>query len=390
MLKKTSTRFNPGPSTRIGVLGGGQLGRMMIQSAIDLDLRVEVMDPSSEAPCKHFTHRFVQGDINDSDAVFAFGQNLDVLTIEIEHVSVDGLRRLEAVGVRVIPKPDHIALIQDKALQKQFFAENQIPTAEFTVIESNGDISLMGFPIVQKLRTGGYDGRGVQVLKNVENAREKRFNEPSLIEKAVDIEKELSVIIARSSTGETAIYPVVEAVFDPKANLVSSLIAPANISDRLAEEAKGLALMVVEKMEFEGLMAIELFLDTDGGLLVNEVAPRTHNSGHHTIEANRTSQFAQHLRAVANLPLGSVEELHVAAGMINLLGASDAVGIPIYEGMNVALGMSGVHPHLYGKSLVKPFRKMGHVTVTGNNQEEVQDILLKLLEIFCVKGSDSK
>ena len=242
MLKKTSTRFNPGPSTRIGVLGGGQLGRMMIQSAIDLDLRVEVMDPSSEAPCKHFTHRFVQGDINDSDAVFAFGQNLDVLTIEIEHVSVDGLRRLEAAGVRVIPKPDHIALIQDKALQKQFFAENHIPTAEFTVIESNGDISLMGFPIVQKLRTGGYDGRGVQVLKNVENAREKRFNEPSLIEKAVDIEKELSVIIARSSTGETAIYPVVEAVFDPKANLVSSLIAPANISDRLEEEAKGLAL----------------------------------------------------------------------------------------------------------------------------------------------------
>ncbi|HIO58908.1 MAG TPA: 5-(carboxyamino)imidazole ribonucleotide synthase [Flavobacteriales bacterium] len=390
MLKKTSTRFNPGPSTRIGVLGGGQLGRMMIQSAIDLDLRVEVMDPSSEAPCKHFTHRFVQGDINDSDAVFEFGQNLDVLTIEIEHVSVDGLRRLEAVGVRVIPKPDHIALIQDKALQKQFFAENHIPTAEFTVIESNGDISLMGFPIVQKLRTGGYDGRGVQVLKNVENAREKRFNEPSLIEKAVDIEKELSVIIARSSTGETAIYPVVEAVFDPKANLVSSLIAPANISDRLEEEAKGLALMVVEKMEFEGLMAIELFLDTDGGLLVNEVAPRTHNSGHHTIEANRTSQFAQHLRAVANLPLGSVEELHVAAGMINLLGASDAVGIPIYEGMNVALEMSGVHPHLYGKSIVKPFRKMGHVTVTGNNQEEVQDILLKLLEIFCVKGSDSK
>jgi 5-(carboxyamino)imidazole ribonucleotide synthase len=390
MLKKTSTRFNAGPSTRIGVLGGGQLGRMMIQSAIDLDLRVEVMDPSSEAPCKHFTHRFVQGDINDSDAVFEFGQNLDVLTIEIEHVSVDGLRRLEAVGVRVIPKPDHIALIQDKALQKQFFAENHIPTAEFTVIESNGDISLMGFPIVQKLRTGGYDGRGVQVLKNVENAREKGFNEPSLIEKAVDIEKELSVIIARSSTGETAIYPVVEAVFDPKANLVSSLIAPANISDRLEEEAKGLALMVVEKMEFEGLMAIELFLDTDGGLLVNEVAPRTHNSGHHTIEANRTSQFAQHLRAVANLPLGSVEELHVAAGMINLLGASDAVGIPIYEGMNVALEMSGVHPHLYGKSIVKPFRKMGHVTVTGNNQEEVQDILLKLLEIFCVKGSDSK
>jgi 5-(carboxyamino)imidazole ribonucleotide synthase len=390
MLKKTSTRFNAGPSTRIGVLGGGQLGRMMIQSAIDLDLRVEVMDPSSEAPCKHFTHRFVQGDINDSDAVFEFGQNLDVLTIEIEHVSVDGLRRLEAIGVRVIPKPDHIALIQDKALQKQFFAENHIPTAEFTVIESNGDISLMGFPIVQKLRTGGYDGRGVQVLKNVENAREKGFNEPSLIEKAVDIEKELSVIIARSSTGETAIYPVVEAVFDPKANLVSSLIAPANISDRLEEEAKGLALMVVEKMEFEGLMAIELFLDTDGGLLVNEVAPRTHNSGHHTIEANRTSQFAQHLRAVANLPLGSVEELHVAAGMINLLGASDAVGIPIYEGMNVALEMSGVHPHLYGKSIVKPFRKMGHVTVTGNNQEEVQDILLKLLEIFCVKGSDSK
>jgi len=390
MLINTSKAFISGPSLRIGVLGGGQLGRMMIQSAIDLDLRIEVMDPSSDAPCVNFTHRFIKGDINDADAVFEFGKSLDALTIEIEHVSVDGLRRLEAAGVRVIPKPDHIALIQDKALQKQFFADNDIPTAAFTVVESDGDVSQMGFPIVQKLRTGGYDGRGVQVLKTLEEASEKRFNEPSIIERAIDIEKELSVIIARNSDGETSVYPIVEAVFDPEANLVSSLISPANVNKRLREEAKKLALKVVEKMDFVGLMAIELFLDHDGALLVNEVAPRTHNSGHHTIEANKTSQFGQHLRTVANLPLGSVEEIQPAAGMINLLGASDAFGTPLYEGLKTALGMSGVYPHLYGKSVVKPFRKMGHVTVTGNNPEEVQDRLLKLLQILCVKGSDAK
>jgi 5-(carboxyamino)imidazole ribonucleotide synthase len=390
MLKSSLTNLNTGPSLRIGVLGGGQLGRMMIQSAIDLDMRIEVMDPSDEAPCKSLTHRFVKGNLNDADAVYAFGKDLDVITIEIEHVSVEGLRRLEDSGVRVIPKPNHIALIQDKGLQKRFFAENDIPTADFILVGKDGDLSKMGFPIVQKLRVGGYDGRGVQILKNDTDVLQRGFSEACVLEKAVDIDKELGVIVARNSSGETAIYPVTESIFDPNANLVSSLLSPAQIDDSLTQKAKDLALNVVEAMEFEGLMAVELFLNTEGNLFVNEVAPRTHNSGHHTIEANRTSQFAQHLRAVTDLPLGDVSLLHNASGMINLLGSSDAAGAPVYERLAEALELPGIHPHLYGKSQVKPFRKMGHVTITGSNPDEVQEKVLKLLEILCVKGTEGK
>lgn len=376
-----------GPSLRIGVLGGGQLGRMMIQSAIDLDLRVEVMDPSADAPCSSLTHRFVQGDLNDADAVFKFGKDLDIITIEIENISVEGLQKLEDNGVTVLPKPAHIAIIQDKGIQKQFFADNNIPTSDFQLVDADGDISAWGFPVVQKLRKGGYDGRGVEIIKTAEAALEQRFMEPSLIEEPVNIEKELSVVIARNAQGETATFPVVEAVFDPVANLVSSLIAPAKISNAQEKEAVELAIKVVEAMEFEGLMAVEMFLDKEGNILVNEIAPRTHNSGHHTIEANRTSQFAQHLRAVCSMPLGSTEKVHNAAGMINLLGSENAYGSPVYTGLANALNITGVHPHLYGKSTVKPHRKMGHVTVTGDNMEEVQSKLLKLLSELRVDGT---
>ena len=364
-----------GSSLRIGVLGGGQLGLMMIQSAIDLDLRVEVMDPSEKAPCAKFTHRFVQGDLNDAESVFQFGKDLDIVTIEIEHVSVEGLRRLEKSGVKVIPKPDHIALIQDKGLQKQFFKDNKIPTSDFILIEAGGDISSLGLPIVQKLRTGGYDGRGVQILKTTADIVKRGFSEACVLEKAVDIDKELGVIVARNSSGQTSIFPVVESVFDPKVNLVSSLIAPANINENTAAKAQALALQVLEAMDFEGLMAVELFLDSDGDLLVNEVAPRTHNSGHHTIEANKTSQFAQHLRAVVGLPLGDVSLLHNAAGMINLLGASDAYGAPVYEGLSEALSIPGVHPHLYGKSEARIGRKMGHVNFLADSAPQALELL---------------
>lgn len=377
-----------GPSLRIGVLGGGQLGRMMIQSAIDLDLRVEVMDPSADAPCSSLTYRFVQGNLNDADAVFEFGKDLDVITIEIENISVEGLQRLEDSGVTVVPKPAHIEIIQDKGIQKQFFADNNIPTSDFQLVDAGGDISAFGFPVVQKLRKGGYDGRGVEIIKSSEAASEQRFMEPSLIEQAVNIDKELSVVIARNAQGETATFPVVEAVFDPVANLVSSLIAPAKISESQEKEAIELAIKVVEAMGFEGLMAVEMFLDSEGNILVNEIAPRTHNSGHHTIEANRTSQFAQHLRAVCSMPLGSTEKVHNAAGMINLLGADDAFGAPVYTGLADALNIVGVNPHLYGKSTVKPHRKMGHVTVTGDNMEEVQSKLLKLLSELRVDGTN--
>ena len=248
----------------------------------------------------------------------------------------------------------------------------------------------MGFPIVQKLRVGGYDGRGVQILKSESDIIHKGFSEASLLEQAIDIDKELGVIVARNAAGDTAIYPIVEAIFDPKANLVSSLFAPAQIDDSLTQKAKALALNVVEAMEFEGLMAVELFLSKSGDLFVNEIAPRTHNSGHHTIESNLTSQFSQHLRVVAGLPLGDVSLLHNASGMINLLGSADSAGAPVYEGLAEAIELPGVHPHLYGKSQVKPFRKMGHVTITGSNHEEVNKKVLKLLGILCVSGTLGK
>jgi 5-(carboxyamino)imidazole ribonucleotide synthase len=388
MAKKASTNLYTGPSLKIGVLGGGQLGRMMIQAAVDLDVRVEVMDSSPDAPCSALTHRFVCADLNDADAVYEFGKNLDVITIEIENVSVEGLKRLEDDGVRVVPKPHHIELIQDKGVQKQFFVDNDIATSEFRLVDAGGDITEFGFPVVQKLRKGGYDGRGVVILKSQGDAESGRFQEPSLIEHAVDIDKELSVIVARGADGEITSYPVVESVFDPVANLVSSLIAPALIDAETEILARQLAMKVVDAMEFEGLMAVELFLNTDGEILVNEVAPRTHNSGHHTIEANRTSQFSQHLRTVAGFPQGSTAELHNAAGMINLLGAEGAYGAPIYEGLGAAIEMEGVNPHLYGKSQVKPHRKMGHITVTGSSMEEVQNKLLKLQSTVRVTGTE--
>lgn len=388
MAKKASTNLSTGPSLKLGVLGGGQLGRMMIQSAIDLDIRVEVMDPSPDAPCSSLTHRFVCADLNDADAVFEFGKDLDVITIEIENVSVDGLKRLEHSGVRCVPKPKHIELIQDKGIQKQFFVDNNIATSEFQLVEDGGDISEFGFPVVQKLRKGGYDGKGVIILKSAEEATETRFKEKSLIERAVAIDKELSVIVARNASGEITSYPVVESVFDPVANLVSSLIAPASIDEVTEKRARELAMKVIDAMQFEGLMAVELFLNTDGKILVNEVAPRTHNSGHHTIEGNRTSQFAQHLRTVTNFPLGSTAKLHEAAGMMNLLGAEGAYGAPVYEGLGNAIEMDGVNPHLYGKSQVKPHRKMGHITVTGSSIEEVQNKLLKLQSFIRVTGTE--
>jgi 5-(carboxyamino)imidazole ribonucleotide synthase len=382
-----------GPSLRLGVLGGGQLGRMMIQSATDLDLRVEVMDPSPEAPCRHLTHRFVQGDLNDADAVFEFGRELDVVTIEIEHVSVEGLRRLQAAGVTVYPSPDHLAIIQDKGVQKQFFVDHGIPTAAFVLgVGQAGAVeasNTLDFPFVQKLRTGGYDGQGVQLLADAEAAADRVWDEPSVWEQAVDIEKELSVIVARNPSGETATFPVVEAVFDPAANLVDYLIAPADIATEVAEKARSLALKVSDAMAFTGLLAVELFLDRSGALQVNEVAPRTHNSGHHTIEANRTSQFEQHLRAILDLPLGDTAAVHGAGAMLNLVGGPDAFGAPVYEGLGAALTLPGVHPHIYGKSTVKPFRKMGHVTITGSNRQAVLVTLNALKTDLRVSGTNA-
>jgi 5-(carboxyamino)imidazole ribonucleotide synthase len=354
----------------LGVLGGGQLGRMLIQEAIDLDVDVHILDPSPDAPCRGLCSSFTVGDFRDKETVLAFGKGKDLITIEIEDVNVEALEILQSEGVRVCPDPRILKVIQDKGAQKQFYVDHRIPTSPFRLITDGSELSASDLPIVQKLRVGGYDGRGVQVLRT-EESLSSAFNEPSVLEDLVDIQKELAVIVARNANGETKTFPVVELVFDPEANLVTYLFSPAQIDEKTAREADELACSVANALELEGILAVEMFLDTSGHLMVNECAPRTHNSGHHTIEGNYTSQFAQHLRAILNLPLGNTDCIQPAA-MVNLLGEKGFEGPVVYEGLIDVLAMDGVYPHLYGKTSTKPFRKMGHITVVDKDLDAVR------------------
>jgi 5-(carboxyamino)imidazole ribonucleotide synthase len=360
-----------GEDMRIGLLGGGQLGRMLLQEAIDLNIHLHCLDPDKNAPCAKIAHSFTVGSLTDYDTVLNFGKDKHLISVEIENVNIEALKELEKSGAKVFPQPHILELIQDKGLQKQFYQEHQIPTAPFVLIENKAELVVKAtYPIVHKLRKGGYDGKGVNVLKTIEHA-ENSFDAPSIIEEKINFEKELSVIVARNENGETKAFPAVECEFNPEANLVEFLFAPAEISEELEKKATELAISVIEKLEMIGLLAVELFLDKEGNLLVNEIAPRPHNSGHHTIECNVTSQFAQHLRAILNLPLGSTEILQAGA-MINLLGEKGFEGKVVYDGLNQALEIEGVYPHIYGKETTKPFRKMGHVTITDSDIEKVR------------------
>lgn len=357
---------------KLGVLGGGQLGRMLIQEAIDLDIKVYCLDPTFDAPCSKIAHGFTVGGFNDYQTVMEFGKDKDLLTIEIEHVNTKALHDLEADGVKIYPQAHIIDLVKDKGAQKSFYKEHGFPTSDFVLVENKEEIlphyKVGG--IVQKLRRGGYDGRGVQLLRN-EAQLEKAFDAPSVIEDLVDIEKELSVIVARSSKGEIKSFPVVDMEFNKEANLVEFLYAPASISKELEMKARKLAERLISELKMVGLLAVEMFLDKQENLLINEIAPRPHNSGHHTIEGNYTSQYAQHLRAILGLPLGSTNYIKPAA-MINLLGEKGYAGPVKYEGLVEILKNQGVYVHLYGKSETKPFRKMGHVTLLGNNLEDLK------------------
>jgi 5-(carboxyamino)imidazole ribonucleotide synthase len=367
---------------KIAVLGGGQLGRMMIQSGINLNLGLSVLDPDKEAPCKNIASEFVVGDLMDFNSVYFFGAQADIITIEIEHVNTEALKKLQSEGKKVFPQPEIIEMIQDKGSQKMFFQRNEIPTADFFLVENKAQIAKYKeyFPFFQKLRRGGYDGKGVMKLTDA-NSAEGAFDAPSVLEMLVNFEKEISVIVARNEEGEMKCFPVVESEFNAEANLVELLFSPAKIKKSTEEQAIALAKKTAEKMGIVGLLAVEMFLTKDGNVLVNEVAPRPHNSGHHTIEANRTSQFEQHLRAITGLPLGDAAAVKPGA-MVNLLGSKGKEGVARYKGMEKILQMSGVYVHLYGKIKTKPFRKMGHVTVVDDNLEmaiqkakKVKDIL---------------
>lgn len=367
-----------GHSSRLGMVGGGQLGRMFIQEAINFDVHVHVLDPDANAPCKHIAHSFTQGSLNDYDTLYNFGLDKDVLTVEIENVNIEALEALEKLGKKVFPQPRVLRIIKDKGIQKEFYKDHNIPTAPFQLTENLDDVKQLAdqIPFVQKMRTGGYDGKGVQVIRTVSDF-ENAFETPSVIEEMIPFEKEISIIVARNENGEMAVYPAVECEFSEEANLVEFLFAPANISTEIENNAIELAKSVIEKLEMVGILAVELFLSKDGSLLVNEIAPRPHNSGHHTIECNVTSQFEQHLRSVLNLPLGSTEILQAGA-MINLLGEKGYEGDVFYEGLEKFIGKPGVHPHIYGKAQTKSFRKMGHVTIAGKDLEKVKALAIEV------------
>lgn len=369
---------------QIGVLGGGQLGRMMIQSAIDLNLNIHCLDPDANAPCSRIANSFTHGSLKDYDTVMAFGENMDVITIEIEAVNTDALRDLAKKGKQVFPQPDIIELIQDKRKQKTFYKANRIPTADFILTQNEEEVRdhVDFLPAVNKLGTDGYDGRGVQVIKT-EADLDKAFEAPSLLEKLIDFKKELSVIVARNESGEVKCFPLVELAFHPEANLVEFLFAPAEVDKDVEEKANKIAIDVIEKLNMVGLLAVEMFLTQDDEILVNEIAPRTHNSGHHTIEANITSQFEQHLRAVLGLPLGATD-LITPAAMVNVLGEDGYTGSAKYAGLNDLLAKKGVHIHLYGKKETKPFRKMGHVTITDEDPIRLKKRALEVKEILKV------
>jgi 5-(carboxyamino)imidazole ribonucleotide synthase len=357
--------------TKIGILGGGQLGRMLIQAGIDLNLKFNVLDPDAQAPCVGISN-FQQGKLTDYDTVMKFAADCDIITIEIENVNTDVLKELQHIGKLVFPQPEVISLIQDKRKQKEFYRSNQIPTAEFILTENKQEVlkHTSFLPAVNKLGREGYDGRGVQILRTVQDI-DKAFDAPGFLEKLVPFDKEISVIVARNTVGEIKTFPPVEMAFHPEQNLVEYLFSPATISSSVIAKASAIAVQIIEKLDMVGILAVEMFVVHDD-VLVNEIAPRPHNSGHQTIEGNVTSQYDQHLRCILGLPLGDTD-IKMPSAMVNLLGEPGYSGIAIYEGINLVLALEGTNVHLYGKALTKPFRKMGHVTIVDENRERLME-----------------
>ncbi len=374
------------PNQILGVLGGGQLGRMLIQSAINYNQDIHILDPDSNAPCKDIAQYFQVGSLKDFDTVYSFGKNCDVITVEIEAVNTDALQKLADEGKKVFPQPHILKLIQDKREQKQFYQQYGIPTADFVLTENKADVISKKFflPAVNKLGKEGYDGRGVLILRT-EADLDQAFDAPGLLEKLIDFDKEIAVTVARNENGELIAYPAVECAFHPTANLVEFLFAPAQIIPEIEKQAQEIAKAVILKLDMVGILAVEMFVTKSGEVLVNEIAPRPHNSGHHTIEANFTSQFEQHLRSVMNWPLGD-PGLRCPAAMINLLGEDGFSGPAIVEGKEEAMAEKGVYIHLYGKKLTKPFRKMGHVTILDESVESLKAKAHRIKELIKIKS----
>ncbi|MCB0479440.1 MAG: 5-(carboxyamino)imidazole ribonucleotide synthase [Crocinitomicaceae bacterium] len=358
---------------KIGIVGGGQLGRMFFQEAINFDVECHFLDGDKNAPCSSISPNFVNGSILDFDQVYAFGKNKDVVSIEIENVNVEALKKLEAEGIKVFPQPHIIEMIQDKGLQKEFYRDHGIPTADFFLVNNRNEISnyVSEIPFMQKMRKGGYDGKGVTPIKHEDDVA-GGFDVPSVLEKFVDFDKEISVIVARNEKGQVNSFPVVECEFNPEANLVEFLFSPADVSQTIEKEACQIAEDLIKKLEMVGILAVEMFLTKEGKVLVNEIAPRPHNSGHQTIEGNVTSQYEQHLRSIIGLPLGDTS-ITLPSVMINLLGEKGFEGPVVYDKLDEVTAISGVKPHIYGKKETKPFRKMGHITIIDKDLEKAKE-----------------
>jgi 5-(carboxyamino)imidazole ribonucleotide synthase len=356
---------------KAGILGGGQLGRMLLQAAINYPVETYVMENDPKCPAAHLCHHFVKGDITNYDDVYQFGKKLDVLTIEIESVNDAALEQLELEGVTIIPSPAALKIIKSKILQKQFYQDNEIPSSAFVITQHKSELGAHEamLPAVHKLAMGGYDGRGVQVIKTVADM-ELGFDAPAVLEKMVDIKKEIAVMIAVSTTGKTAIYAPVDMVFDPRLNLLTYQLSPATLPEKVLWKAEAIALRVVKSLKSAGIFAVELFTDADDNVWVNETAPRVHNSGHHSIEACYSSQFDMLWRILLDYPLGNTDHI-LPAAIVNVLGAEGYEGPAYYEGLNDVLAMDNVFVHLYGKQHTKPGRKMGHITILSNEKQEL-------------------
>ncbi len=356
---------------RVGILGGGQLGKMLALAASNWHLPLHLLDKDRSFPAGFVSRAFTEGDFKDYNDVMRFGKDMRVLSIEIEHVNTKAMAELERAGVSVHPRPAALDIIKDKGLQKRFYAGKNLPTSPFRLYADADAVrdavsrEKEKLPFVQKSRTAGYDGRGVAVIQSEKDLKEKLLPGACLLEPLVDIDKELAVIVARRPSGEVKAFPCVEMTFHPEANLVEFLLCPARVDEKTAMAAEALAIRTIEAFDICGLLAVELFLTKGGELLINEVAPRPHNSGHHTIDSCFTSQFEQHLRAILDLPLGSTQ-LKSPAVMVNILGEDGHTGHAHYEGLAEALAVPGVHLHLYGKAETRPFRKMGHATLLAN------------------------
>ena len=363
---------------KVGILGGGQLGRMLLQAAANYPVETYVLENDDECPAAHLCRHFIKGNIRDFDAVYNFGKSLDAITIEIENVNIDALEKLENEGVKIVPKPFVLRTIKNKVLQKQYYFNHQIPTAEFAVLQSNKEMEQWKhlLPAVQKLAEGGYDGKGVQIINDFSSAL-AGFDEHSVLEKKIKIKNEIAVIIAVDQNGKTALYPPVEMVFNKDLNLLDYQLCPADIPQQVLWKVEAIALSVVRNFHSPGLFAVELFVDVNDDVFVNETAPRVHNSGHHTIEAHYSSQFDMLWRIILDYPLGNTKYI-LPSAMINIIGSEGHSGVPKYSGLDEVLKMDNAFVHIYGKHQTKPGRKMGHITILSS---EKQDLIHKAKKI---------